>query len=396
MSSQPRVNWPLMLLLTVLGACFAGYVFGEWLLANPLAPPADSLADRSGTSSSAEIVWQRLCEFLAGAWVFAFGASVGSFLNVVVYRVPRGLTLLGTSHCPRCGAAIRPYHNVPVFGWFWLRGRCCDCALPISPRYPVVEAIVGLVGLLLVVLEVFGGGRNLPEEFLAAATSAAGPAPALRWDLMALSAYHGLLLAAMFSWALIHGDGFAVPRPYFLGIVAWGLAMPFLCPSACALPLATEEWFLGRSWLASGVTSLSGFAVGGLIGWLAAVPWAVPAAEREKRLPSEQTIFVFGTVGLYLGWQVVISAAALTAVLAVVGRVGGAWYRGGRRWPLSGYVFFAALLQICLWRQLAAWAWWPGPRSPVGVQVVAVVLAVSGLRAAGFWRFRILGGTSTN
>jgi len=70
-----------------------------------------------------------------------FGAIIGSFLNVVAYRLPRGESLSTPgSHCPSCEAPIKPYDNVPVLGWLWLRGRCRSCRAPISPRYPLVEA----------------------------------------------------------------------------------------------------------------------------------------------------------------------------------------------------------------------------------------------------------------
>ncbi|MEZ0577186.1 A24 family peptidase [Nocardioides sp. MH1] len=68
------------------------------------------------------------------------GLLIGSFLNVVVHRVPRGESVVSPpSACPRCGTPIRNRHNVPVLGWLLLRGRCYDCAAPISARYPVVE-----------------------------------------------------------------------------------------------------------------------------------------------------------------------------------------------------------------------------------------------------------------
>jgi leader peptidase (prepilin peptidase)/N-methyltransferase len=70
-----------------------------------------------------------------------FGAVIGSFLNVVVYRLPRGESLsTPASHCPSCDTPIKPYDNVPVLGWLWLRGRCRSCGEPISARYPLVEA----------------------------------------------------------------------------------------------------------------------------------------------------------------------------------------------------------------------------------------------------------------
>lgn len=69
------------------------------------------------------------------------GLAVGSFLNVVIYRLPAGLSLATpASHCPRCEQPVRARHNVPVLGWLVLQGRCADCRSPISPRYPIVEA----------------------------------------------------------------------------------------------------------------------------------------------------------------------------------------------------------------------------------------------------------------
>lgn len=82
--------------------------------------------------------------------VFAFGASIGSFLNVVIYRIPAGLSILHPpSRCPRCLTRLSPSENIPVFGWLWLQGRCKHCHTPISIRYPLVEATTGLLFLLI-------------------------------------------------------------------------------------------------------------------------------------------------------------------------------------------------------------------------------------------------------
>jgi leader peptidase (prepilin peptidase)/N-methyltransferase len=75
-----------------------------------------------------------------------FGAIVGSFLNVVIWRVPRDESLLHPpSHCPGCDQPVRPRDNVPVLGWLILRGRCRDCQTPISSRYPLVEGGTGVL-----------------------------------------------------------------------------------------------------------------------------------------------------------------------------------------------------------------------------------------------------------
>jgi leader peptidase (prepilin peptidase) / N-methyltransferase len=78
------------------------------------------------------------------------GLIIGSFLNVVVWRVPRGESIAHPpSHCPACGADVRPRDNVPVVSWLLLRGRCRDCATPISARYPLVELGTALVFVVL-------------------------------------------------------------------------------------------------------------------------------------------------------------------------------------------------------------------------------------------------------
>ena len=88
---------------------------------------------------------------LDGSWVFligacVFGSLVGSFINVVVARLPAGMNIaLPPSHCPACKTPIRPYHNVPIISWILLRARCFTCKTPISIRYPLVELLTALL-----------------------------------------------------------------------------------------------------------------------------------------------------------------------------------------------------------------------------------------------------------
>ena len=77
-------------------------------------------------------------------FVTAMGLCVGSFMNVVVYRMPRGMSIIFPgSHCPQCGKAIRWFDNIPVLSWFILGGKCRNCKTPISFQYPLIEAITG-------------------------------------------------------------------------------------------------------------------------------------------------------------------------------------------------------------------------------------------------------------
>ncbi|HZP33080.1 MAG TPA: prepilin peptidase [Candidatus Acidoferrales bacterium] len=80
------------------------------------------------------------------AIIFIFGLIIGSFLNVCILRIPAAESIvLPSSHCPKCGAAIKPYDNIPVVSWFVLAGRCRKCKARISPMYPMVELATGLL-----------------------------------------------------------------------------------------------------------------------------------------------------------------------------------------------------------------------------------------------------------
>ena len=80
------------------------------------------------------------------AFFFVFGIIIGSFLNVCITRIPEEVSIVSPgSRCPRCLTPIKPYDNVPVFAWLWLKGKCRNCGLPISPMYPLVELATGLL-----------------------------------------------------------------------------------------------------------------------------------------------------------------------------------------------------------------------------------------------------------
>ena len=80
------------------------------------------------------------------AFFFIFGTVIGSFLNVCISRIPEGVSIVAPgSRCPRCEAPIKAYDNVPLLGWLWLRGKCRSCGFPISPMYPLVELLTGML-----------------------------------------------------------------------------------------------------------------------------------------------------------------------------------------------------------------------------------------------------------
>jgi leader peptidase (prepilin peptidase)/N-methyltransferase len=93
-------------------------------------------------------VWKSIPFHFWSVVLFVFGSMVGSFLNVCIYRMPRGLSVVSPpSHCPHCGCSIPWILNIPLLTWLSLRGRCANCRAPISPRYFLVELLTGLLFL---------------------------------------------------------------------------------------------------------------------------------------------------------------------------------------------------------------------------------------------------------
>src|ERR1700682_2643769 len=136
-------------------------------------------------------------------WVFAVGAMVGSFLNVVIARVPKGQSVVSPgSRCPRCGSPIAWYDNVPILSWLLLRARCRKCGLPISPRYPLVELLTGVLAV--------------------AVFERAGPT----WTAGVYVAF----VATLVALAYIDLDTWLLPHQITWPLLALGLLSPFWNP----------------------------------------------------------------------------------------------------------------------------------------------------------------------
>lgn len=171
-------------------------------------------------------------EFTPAALVMvgALGLVVGSFLNVVIHRVPRGESIVHPrSRCPGCGGAIAAFDNVPVFSWLLLRGRCRSCRAPISGRYPLVELATGVV-------------------FVAIAIGQGASAPTILWWGFA---------SALIAAAGIDFDERWIPDSISLGGIAAGLAL---------MPLA--RWLAAEDYASALRSALAGAALGGGLLWI--------------------------------------------------------------------------------------------------------------------------------
>ena len=126
-----------------------------------------------------------------------FGAVIGSFLNVVVHRVPRGESLVSPgSHCPECGAPVRPYDNVPIVSWLVLGGRCRDCGARIPVRYPLVELLTLTVFAAVVAVNGFDEDLAAELPFVAGLIALA----AIDYDLKLLP---NRIVYPLAAWGLI-------------------------------------------------------------------------------------------------------------------------------------------------------------------------------------------------
>lgn len=220
----------------------------------------------------------------------AFGLLFGSFANVLIWRMPRGESIVAPgSHCPACGHAIRWYDNVPVVSWLVLRGRCRDCGEPIAWRYPAVELASGALWVL------------------------AGWRFGLSWQVPLAVAFFYLLL--VLSFIDVEHRRLPAPLVYALGIIA---AVAALSAQVTGLPFAPLTPAASSGLLASPlVASGLGFILG------AGVAWGIAAS--YGRLRGRQglgfgDIRLLGAMGLVLG-PFVLLAYALANVFGVVGAI---------------------------------------------------------------------------
>ncbi len=207
--------------------------------------------------------------------VALLGLTIGSFLNVVIYRVPRDESLITpSSHCPSCQKPIRPWHNIPVFGWLLLRGKCADCKARISVRYPLVEAGTG--ALFLAVTVRFGITAELPAYLYLAAIAVA--LAMIDFDVQRLpdsivlpSYVVGLLLlipagAEASNWHAAERALLAMAA-----LFALYLAMSFAYPGGMGFGDVKLAGLLGLylgwlSWSSVLVGAFAGFLIGGTVG----------------------------------------------------------------------------------------------------------------------------------
>jgi leader peptidase (prepilin peptidase)/N-methyltransferase len=250
-----------------------------------------------------------LAKIFIYVWLFCVGATVGSFLNVVVYRLPRGKNLAYPgSFCPRCGHPIRGYDNIPIVSWLALRGSCRDCGRSISARYFVVELLVATTFLLVLAAEHF-----FPPIALGFTTRRLlSPHDGVAfWSMYFL---HVALVTTLNAAVLIRVDGFRVPARMYLPVLAAGMVLPIIWPEIRSVPAFSMQSWTG--WRVGLIDGLAGLAAGFLVASIGSV-WRWQAT---GHWPMFAPIALASSIGAVLGWQrtLVVFPVALIAGLGAV------------------------------------------------------------------------------
>jgi len=238
-----------------------------------------------------------------------FGLLIGSFLNVVIYRLPRGQSLVTPpSTCPGCGSRIRPIDNIPVLSWILLGGKCHKCGAPISIQYPIVELATGILFLLVAWL------------------TPAGP-------LLAARLLFVVILVVLFGIDLHHQ---ILPNVITLPGIAIGFLFSLVTPPG---------------WM----NSLIGIALGG--GILYAIAAAYYAVRREEGLGMGD-VKMLAMIGAFLGWKAVLVTLILSSFAGALVGIGIiALSRGNMRLalPFGTFLALGAVAAMIVGEPLVAW-----------------------------------------
>ena len=245
----------------------------------------------------------------AVAYFFYVGATLGSFLNVVAYRLPRQQTLLGSSACPGCDTRIKMYHNQPIFGWFWLGGRCHNCKMKISIRYLIIECIAATTIGSIALVELFCDGINLinkPRLHLFVFEDMMINPP---WVLISYFLVHTCLLTILMTAALIRFQKNTVPRGlYLFGIVA-ATVLTILWPITIAFDIHGNASSLNPTI----INNLSSAVVGAVVGLIAGCLFVPPMIMHKTTAPWSHS-YAFILIGFVLGWQSILLVTLLCSL----------------------------------------------------------------------------------
>ena len=265
-----------------------------------------------------------------------FGAIIGSFLNVVIHRVPREQSIvLPESACPSCRAPIKAYDNIPILSFLILRGRCRKCGAVISPRYPGVEALTGLL--------------------FAAVTWHDGLSFALAFDL----AFTASIVALIFIDAEHMILPNAITYPGILFALITRVAVPYLAGPAHFDDLPQLQALLPPNyplWLVSLIGAVIGALAGGGSLWLMGFLWERLRGVEAMGLGDVKMMFM---VGAFLGWRLTILTILLAAFTGSLAGIALMVRRGGRNLqmmlPFGIFLGIGSIVSLLIGARIIDW-----------------------------------------
>ena len=292
-------------------------------------------------------------------WLFAVGASVGSFLNVVIYRMPAGLSIAHPpSHCPNCQHLIRRQDNIPICSWLALRGKCHYCKAPISIRYLLIELLVAITFIIVALFEATCNGSNLPGN----SEQYSSFAPAI-WIIYSNQV---IFLSTLWCIALIEYDQQRVPKrlvlPCFVVTAISMTTIPAFYPHPAGIEFQLP-WQLNNL-----LTGILGATTGALVGWQLE---RLLQATKIKGAGPGGCILATALGGWVLGWQAIMAILVITGLLISMGICVRVLTRGSLTitsdkpptvpaWsplalPLTCWLLIVAPLIIITWKLWAGW-----------------------------------------
>jgi leader peptidase (prepilin peptidase) / N-methyltransferase len=314
-----RINWPLAQALLATLLLFALLVC--WRTSIRLNFRHDSIFQW-------QIALVTACmEAAIFAWFLATGASIGSFLNVAAWRVPRSMSLLVPSKCPYCCTALSFYENMPIFGWIRLRARCRTCHLPIAARYVLVELFLLVVFGWICLNEFLTAGSNLPTQPFKYS---------MTLDQRLLKSPFGLQLflylwvvCGLIAVTLMSLQKSKIPWRVYLWTAVPCFILPLFEPSIIQVHWkAAVLETIAEKRMAAALTALLGMIVGAIAGLVVSLITArLFKPENTETVDSdfERNQFLAGIMtvaasGALMGWQAVLVIAPLTMLIMQVAR----------------------------------------------------------------------------
>lgn len=310
----------------------------------------------------ADVVSNVFVEVATLVFIFFVGAMFGSFVNVILYRMPRRINVFWPpSRCPACRTRLKLVDNFPVISYFRLGGKCRHCGADIPRSYWRIEAGFGLTFLAVTYLEIHSGGANLPlrppNEYPGALWNLWYPKP----DLLRVWFYHILLIGVLGTLLLFARRGACFPGLLIFAALGVGLVLPIALENLHLVPWHGTDGQDPWAWRNTGpIEAVVGLLGGILVGSVLALLWPIQfnqlAIEQAwLAVPPRWNItMVLAVVGTWLGWQAVLSVALLTALLRLI----------RPRADITTQAVTASVIQLATWRWSAQLPTvWPGPQT---------------------------------